>query len=63
MALRCFIIAAPLYAIGEIWGVFKVGSRYNNGLVQAGSIVLLFIPIIGQIVLLVGMNEIIKNLK
>lgn len=61
LAILCFILGAPLYAIGEIWGVFKVGSKYKNELVQVGSIVNIIIPVIGPVLIFVGMSDIIKK--
>ena len=44
-------------------GVFRVGSAFSSGSVEAGAILAIFLSIIGYIILVVGLNGIIKRYR
>jgi hypothetical protein len=59
-----FGIGFLLYAIGGAWGLWIIGSDYNNDIVKIGAILtIISIPIISQLVLYFGVGDIIKKLS
>lgn len=60
------VVGAILLFIGIIMltiGVFRVGSAFSSGSVEAGAILAIFLSIIGYIILVVGLNGIIKRYR
>lgn len=60
------LVAAVILLVGVIMvmiGVYRVGSRFHSGLVQAGAILTFFLGIIGTILLFVGFTNIIDKLR
>ena len=43
--------------IGLLIGIWRLGTRYNNGLFKAGAILLIFIPIIGAVLIYVAARQ------
>ncbi len=59
-------VAAIITLVGMIFviiGLFRVGSQFNNSLVEVGAILILFLGIIGTILLYLGLTEIINKLR
>jgi uncharacterized membrane protein len=60
------VVGAILLFIGIIMltiGVFRVGSAFSSGSVEAGAILAIFLSIVGYIILVVGLNGIIKRYR
>ncbi len=60
------LLAAILLLVGAVLvtiGLFRVGTQFDNSMVQAGAILSLFLGIIGVILLYIGLNEILNRLR
>lgn len=49
-----------LYMIGGMWGLWKVGSAYQNGIIKVGGI-LTIIPVISQLLIFIGTAQASKK--
>ena len=59
-------IGAILLIVGIIMltiGLFRVGSAFSSGSVEAGAIIAIFLSIIGYIILILGINGIISRIS
>lgn len=67
LAFIGFLVIAGIIAfIGAILvgvGLFKIGSKYGDGLTQIGGILYIIIPLIGVILLYIGLGGVIKSGK
>lgn len=52
-----------LFIIAEIMGLWQVGHKYQNSLIQIGAIFTVFVPLIGQIILYLGVGDIIRDVS
>lgn len=63
LAAGLAVIGAILAFVGLILtmvGFWRIGSKYNNGLIKAGAILYFLITIIGAILLYIGLGEVEK---
>ena len=65
LIIIAFILMLLGAIIGVIFGLWRVGKRYDNSLVSTGSILLIFpiVDIIGVILILVGLLKLTKNVS
>lgn len=60
------LVAAIILLVGLIMaliGIYRVGGVFNNSVVKVGAILTVFLGIVGTILLFVGFNGIIKELR
>ena len=61
LAAWAYIISFIGYVLLGI-GFYRIGNTYNSGIVKAGGILLIFIPVIGVILNIIGLHGIIGRL-
>jgi len=63
LGLLTFLIIAIVGVILFAIGLYRLGSSFGNGSVEAGAIINIFIPFVGAIFLIYGINKIIRNMQ
>ncbi len=65
LGLIFLVVGGLVYAIATLWGLWKVGSAYNNTSIKIGAVTttIINIPLVGQVLLYLGVNDAIKKLK
>ncbi len=66
LVLLLLVVGVVLLLVGIIMltiGVFRVGRAFSSGTVEAGAILAIFPSIIGYIILILGLNGIIRRVR
>ena len=61
--LVAFIIGGFIVDLGVVFSFYRVGTACNNDLIQIASILQIFIPIIGPILLFLGLNDAVDKVN